>query len=338
MAYRRNNALEMLKLFAAYMVVFLHVPFYGTFGVAVNALARFAVPFFFLVSGFYSYGISLDKIKNRIAHLVFVMIFAILVCSFCKLAEVMLNQGFQGVGQYFKQYLDYQNILNLLLFNKTIHVEYLWYLFAILYVYIIFYFSTALGTKDKLYWVFTLSALCLHLILGEFLSFFGVVIPNYYMRNFALMGIPFFGLGMLASKYKSKLAELPNLLTVVFLITGVLETLFSRYVFGLNDLYIGSVFILFSFVIVFVKFSNIKAPAMLTALTGCNTYIYILHPIVSGVIVNVYLLAGIHSGGRGYLFLRVIHPLVVCVVSTILAYVLNKILPRIENKIRTLFG
>ena len=189
-----------------------------------------------------------------------------------------------------------------------------------------------------LYWVIALSTLCLHLILGEFLSFFGVVIPNYCIRNFALMGIPFFSLGMLASKYKSKLAGVPNLLMVISLIAGVLETLISRYTFGLNDLYIGSVLILFSFVAAFIKFSNIKAPAMLTALTGCNTYIYIFHPIVSGVIVNMYLLLGVHSGGKGYLFLRMIHPLVVCVASTILAYVLNKILPQVEKKIRKPFG
>ena len=58
---QKNNTLELLKLFASYMVVFIHVLFYGNLGDAVDALARFAVPFFFLVSGYYSYQITCKK-------------------------------------------------------------------------------------------------------------------------------------------------------------------------------------------------------------------------------------------------------------------------------------
>jgi len=49
MSRRKNTTLELLKLFASYMVVFVHVSFPGTVGVSINALARFAVPFFFIV-------------------------------------------------------------------------------------------------------------------------------------------------------------------------------------------------------------------------------------------------------------------------------------------------
>lgn len=35
MRKQRNDTLSVLKLFAAYMVVFIHVPFYGRIGVAV---------------------------------------------------------------------------------------------------------------------------------------------------------------------------------------------------------------------------------------------------------------------------------------------------------------
>lgn len=43
----RNITLEILKLFAAYMVIFIHVLFYGAVGAVVDSLAKFAVPFFF---------------------------------------------------------------------------------------------------------------------------------------------------------------------------------------------------------------------------------------------------------------------------------------------------
>ncbi len=65
MKTQKNNTLEILKLLASYMVVFIHVSFYGKLGVAIDALARFAVPFFFLVSGYCSYQITTEKIKKK---------------------------------------------------------------------------------------------------------------------------------------------------------------------------------------------------------------------------------------------------------------------------------
>ena len=66
---KKNNTPELLKLFASYMVVFVHVIFSGYIGVAAETLARFAVPFFFLISGFYSYlglpiKIKIFNVKN----------------------------------------------------------------------------------------------------------------------------------------------------------------------------------------------------------------------------------------------------------------------------------
>ena len=44
MRAEKNMTLEVLKLGAAYMVIFIHVLFSGTAGLIVEALARFAVP------------------------------------------------------------------------------------------------------------------------------------------------------------------------------------------------------------------------------------------------------------------------------------------------------
>ena len=77
MNMQRNNTLELLKVFAAYMVVFIHVIFSGYVGTAIETLARFAVPFFFVISGFYSYGISTQKIKKRIKKILILIVFAV---------------------------------------------------------------------------------------------------------------------------------------------------------------------------------------------------------------------------------------------------------------------
>lgn len=48
-----NYCMDFLKGLACIFVVFIHVKFPGDFGQAVQAIARFAVPFFFMVSGYY---------------------------------------------------------------------------------------------------------------------------------------------------------------------------------------------------------------------------------------------------------------------------------------------
>lgn len=334
MTYRRNNTLEILKLFAAYMVVFIHVPFYGRIDDVVDALARFAVPFFFLVSGFYSYGITRDKIKRRIAHILFLLVFAVSIHIIYNASCLLIKQDYHGLVQYFGRYLNPKNMLKLLLFNRSLSASHLWYLYAILYIYIIRYFTTLFGIRDKLFWVVSVLGLCLHLFTGEFLSALGIVIPNYLIRNFAFMGIPFFGLGMLANKHQRKLAALPNFVIVISLAVGALLTVFSRYFFRINDLYLGSVFILFALVIVFIKFPNVEYPPLLTSLGGCNTYIYILHLLVANVIKNMLVLFNVSFSGVWYFVFRMVYPLVVCVVSTAVAYAVNKIILRVEEKIK----
>ena len=72
MERQRNNTLEIMKLIASYMVILIHFYFKDGFGGVMDALARFAVPLFFIVSGFYSYQISLDKIKKRIKRIAYI--------------------------------------------------------------------------------------------------------------------------------------------------------------------------------------------------------------------------------------------------------------------------
>ena len=65
---RRNLTLELCKLIAACFVVFIHVPFPAPAGEWVLCLARFAVPMFFAISGWYSYGAAPNKLLHRMVR------------------------------------------------------------------------------------------------------------------------------------------------------------------------------------------------------------------------------------------------------------------------------
>ena len=66
---RRNQAMECFKLLASILVLLVHAPFSGSLGTVVNVLARCAVPGFFAISGFFSYGRSSAVLKRRIRHI-----------------------------------------------------------------------------------------------------------------------------------------------------------------------------------------------------------------------------------------------------------------------------
>lgn len=53
--HQRNTCLDLIKGVACIFVVFMHCEFPGVFGIFVQSIARFCVPFFFMVSGYYCY-------------------------------------------------------------------------------------------------------------------------------------------------------------------------------------------------------------------------------------------------------------------------------------------
>lgn len=315
---QKNYTLELLKLFASYMVVFIHVLFYGQMGVIMDTLARFAVPLFFLVSGYYSFQIRDEKIKKRIIKLLTLFIIAAVCYTLLNVIPFVLRGNANGISAYFSNYLNIATLIKAIVFNVPVSATHLWYLLASIYVYIVFYFVTVLHLNEKLVYFVSFALLFLHILLGECLTAVGILVPRTIMRNFALMGIPFFVLGLFVKKHDNKLKNVPNHVIIIAVVIGVFASLFSRYSFGENQLYIGSLFILFAMVATFIKYSTAKYPPFLNALSGCSTYIYIFHIMISVVINEIYKLFNINFNSS--VVLQYVHPIIVCIVSTAVAY------------------
>lgn len=311
----RNDTLDLLKLFASFAVVFIHVFFYGKISIVTDSLARFAVPLFFAATGFYSYGITPDKIKKRAAYLMRLLAFAVVLCVSSDVLLFFVYNDTPGIVYYFNQFLDLKNILNILVYNTPIHAVHLWYLLAVLYVYVIFYFVKRYNVKDNIIFAIGIILLIVHLILAEGFSAFGIIIPTEYIRNFLFMGFPFFTLGLMANKYADKLEKLNGAFIFVFGIFGALTTLLSRKFFGKNELYLGSILIVFALFLIFIKYSHIRYNKVIVAIASCSTFVYILHTIVSDYLYVAYWKLGIEYS----VALELAHPFLVCLFSTILA-------------------
>lgn len=51
----KNRCLNFFKGLGCIFVIFIHFPFPGEIGRIISGLARFAVPLFFMISGYYAY-------------------------------------------------------------------------------------------------------------------------------------------------------------------------------------------------------------------------------------------------------------------------------------------
>lgn len=319
MSTQRNATVEIFKLIAAYMVVSIHVAFAGTVGVVVETLARFAVPFFFAVTGFYAYGVGPETLQKRSLHILRLLAFAVVVYTLFNLCVFRWNPT--AIGVYFRKYLDPAMLVDLVAFNTPISSTHLWYLSALTYVYAVFWLLYRLKVNEKVVFALAFALLVLHLALGEGSAAFGVVHPIPVVRNFALTGIPCFALGMLAKKQEDTLRRLPLWAAVAMALIGAAESVLSHYVWGRNEMYLGSLLMVLAAVVVFVRYDGVAYPRWVHHWTACSTDIYLFHVLVYRALLEIYTFFDIDVTAS--VALTNAQPFIVCVLSTVLAFGLH---------------
>lgn len=282
---KKYNLLNVMRLFAAFSVITIHIHFPGTFGTVMIDIARYAVPFFFMASGFFSYYDSsidtLSKIKRKIKHISIVYIGAAALYSTYKLL---------GMGTAFiKRVFSLVSVAEFFLFNMPESSEHLWFLPALIYTYIIFYFFEKFKITKKMYFLIPL-LFGLGVAFREIFFIFGYPFETlkngYIYRNFLVLGIPFFLLGHYIRANEEKLkAKLSNSVLIIAIIVGTVEAIAVGHLHFQKNIYLGTfvaVFMIFVFVI--KNEEKIKIPLLASMGEKHSLYIYILHQMINNTI------------------------------------------------------
>lgn len=283
----RNLSLECCKLIAACFVVFLHIPFPGIFGEWVLCLSRFAVPLFFAVSGWFSYGASGEKLKKRFLHILLLELAGdILYVSWRCVRDCLAGESLLWCLRY--QIPDLQALKMWLFWNVDPFAGHLWYLSATCLCYLALWIFTRLGKKEykPLYLTgFFLLLGCF--VMGEFSQFTGIRVDYRICRSGLFTGLPVFLLGLFLREHREKLCTrgLP------LLISGVIASLLEWKLFGGHDLYIGSV--LTAAGILLLTFRYPLVPGWLqksaAAFGSISTTVYLIHLLLQDVYSNFFL-------------------------------------------------
>ena len=290
----KNDCLNVCKGIAAFAVVLIHCSFPSPVGGMMNGLARFGVPLFFMVSGYFSYGKGTDTVKRRMRKLFALFLGANGVYFVWRLLALW-EQGsltLEAAAGFF----NWKSLLGWVLWNESPFMGHLWFLGALLYCYCLYGIFVRKGLEERVYF---LIPLCLgaNLLLGEGLSVFGKGISFLYVRNFWLTGLPFFlwGHWMFREERKGKLMGTPGL-CAAGIVFGACLSMGELMLSGGGELYLGSILMtagIFSLALRRPDFGKGSFLAHVGEKTALQ--IYLLQMIVFDIVEKLAYIGGVHE-------------------------------------------
>ena len=268
-----NHCLDFIKGIACICVIFMYCEFPGITGTAVQAISRFSVPFFFMVSGYFCYYPDLESYddsvyRRKIMHIgrivlwasLFYLLFAfvlkksIIVNRYDAVAFGVFNQPFIIVGQ-------------------------LWFLYALLYDYLVY---GIIWKKNKIRLFYCLSVILFiaYICLAQGAHLFDIKVPNMYYRNWLIEGLPFFFAGHWIHKNQDKIHISDRVLILIVFVSTLLCLVERRIMgrdFGVNIMTLPQVFALFIYA---VKYPDRHRCLIQDIGKRYSMWVYILHPFV----------------------------------------------------------
>ena len=331
----RNNNIDILKSICAFLIVCIHVPFPGFVGNYITALSRFAVPIFFMITGyFYSDVVKKGRTARQIKKIFILMVEANLVYFVWKWFYTAVISNADFISSTF----TVKNLLRFVFFNDSPLNGHLWYLGAILYVLIITAIAKKLKITKVLYWL-TPVLLIMDLVLGKYsLVLFNREFPYILVRNFLFVGIPYFCIGrMIREGVGQKINKnTAALLIFIFSLTTCMERfiLVSADMNPTRDHYISTTFLAIALFLFTLKCgSSGKEPVTpgknivggdwlieLLAIIGrkYSTWLYILHPIFITCIGAVMSKIGLYG------VYKYVAPVVIYVVTIVFLLIVDR--------------
>ena len=284
--------MDMAKLLASFLVVFVHAPFPGKLGAFFQCMGRGTVPLFLAISGYFNFHATPEKIKKRLIHILKLNVAALLVHVLwgCFVTEI----NGESTISYLRALSPNAGWLVRLLFLfehpfLEYRYEHLWYLLAIGLVYVVYYLYSRFfdGREPDYRPLYLVSAvfLVIHTLLDEFAAVCGAVFPIYIRRSLFVYCLPFFALGIFIRQYQERIISAFSLngWKLLLLAAGSLAFSMTEYqLLGLQNLYIGTMLAVPSILLLTAACPHPvkKKTIMVSAFDKWSTWIYILHMIV----------------------------------------------------------
>lgn len=263
------------------MIIHFSFPFIGG---GLIAIAQYAVPFFFMVSGYFSANKEPKRILKQAGKILKLFLVAFLAAILVGILKSCCLYGYGGVKNYLLGFLKKERIISFFI-NNNVYANYsLWFLPSLIYVYLMYAFVRKCKINRWVYYVIGFVLLIAEFVLEGLLPLFSIEV-TIYARNFLLAGLPFFAVGVFIKDFQKEILEKTSKKGLIVLcLVGIVESLGSAYFRQCT--FLGSLFIAFSLIVLSLKI-EIRSNAFLDVLSQCSTYVYIFHVLVYRVFVEI---------------------------------------------------
>ena len=318
----KNHCLNVWKGIAAFAVVLIHCTLPGVPGEIIKGIARFAVPLFFLISGYFAYGREDAVLKRRESHIFRLYVGAVAVYYLWAAIRYFLSQRtFAQMGaELFPD--GGRTVSDLLLFNRTAMAPHLWFMGALVYCYLFYRLLARKRLEERVYLLIPV-LLAANLLLGEGRGLTGIAVPVRWIRSFWLTGFPFFLWGSwFACREKQGGLRLHRgagmALVAAGMILSSVECLWSGY----DELYVGSILTaegLFRLALAFPDLGKGSLLARIGERDSANIYLW--HMLLRNFAALAFLMAGFYET----MACQLLMPFLVGAASTALAELMHRI-------------
>lgn len=308
----RGRCLDFVKGIACIGVVFIHVLFPGTAGTVIQKLSQFAVPVFFMASGYYAYREDRDMKPDILRRLFKVIrltavsvVFYFLFTAVCRAADGRLIE-------WLKQIPAPANLAKLILFAdfSLIEAKHLWFLPALAMSYLILYFIERKNARRTAY-RFLPALFVLKLVVSTIVNTCGLSFLLH--RNFLIGGLPWLLLGNYIAYDREICARISNATAALLAAAGAgIAVALTLLGFKVDLSEIGMVIYPAAVFVLAVKNPS-ACPCSAAEKLGrvYSRYVYVFH-----IAVNIsVLLAARALGLREYAFYGWIHPVITVVLT-----------------------
>lgn len=292
----RNGYVSVLKLISSVFVVFVHVMFPGKFGIALSALGRFGVAFFFCVSGYYAYRVGVSILNKRLKKMAALTILASGIYFAWNIFHryVVLHSGTRS---YISELLTVKTAARFVFIGDNPFAGHLWYLAAMILVFLImiiytrFWDSPGEINYTPLYCVAVCGYL-LQIIFAVKARGTGMKVSYRVYRYCLYNGLPAFCMGLFLRQYRDRIVKnycFSGRKAALMIVIGSALCLLQWFGIGSAPLPIGTVAVVIALMLVATqpRPETPQSPAkraLFICVETCSTVIYVIHLLIDKVI------------------------------------------------------
>ena len=209
--HERNLTLEWVKLISACLVVCIHYPPPGVLGTSLVCTARFAVPLFFAISGYYAANAAPASVARKIKRSFWNVIWGNGLYFFTQLFFKLVSHN-DSILEWLHSVFNCPKFSLFLLTGVPPFLGFqLWFLSALLFCYVVLYFYVKLfeGEQVRYQYLYCI-AVCLMAIFffaDSLINLRYLVGGNEAYRNGLFMGLPSFSFGIFLKEHQERIVR-----------------------------------------------------------------------------------------------------------------------------------